>query len=343
LNDTGKVLRSVHPYRPIETSFVQTLMPNIQVLLATFNGQAYLEHQLTSLFAQDWPHFSILASDDDSSDDTLAMLKRWQSQAGKLDLLPTLSRSGPMNNFARLMQASTAPYVAFCDQDDLWDNNKLSLSMECMLNVERRVPSGTPVLVYSDLRLIDEFGNLLDTSLWQKARVRPANADFNNMLAQNLVTGCSMLANRALLDLALPLPDAAIMHDYWLALAASAFGIASPVPRPTLSYRQHASNTIGAGKALTLPQRVRRLFVDPELSAWLPAAAAQARAFTERFGSRLTSRQSAALNAMAEINTRSAITRPFSLVRHGIVRTEPLNHLQFMLRLAFGNTEAKSE
>lgn len=337
------VLHSAHTSRPIESSSAQILKPDVQILLATFNGQSHLEQQLTSLAAQDWPNFSILASDDGSSDSTLAILERCQSQTGKMQLLPPQGRNGPKRNFARLMSASTAPYVAFCDQDDLWDTNKLSFSMESMFEMERRVPPGKPALVYSDLRLIDESGHLLNASLWHKARVRPANADFGNMLAQNLVTGCSMLANRALLDLALPLPDAAIMHDYWLALVASAFGVTTPVPIPTLSYRQHGSNTIGAGKSLNLLQRIKRLFVDPELSSWLPAAAAQARAFRERFGSRLSSRQSTALDAMAEIDTRSPMTRGISLGRHGIVRTEPLNQLQFMLRLAFGETESKSK
>lgn len=323
---------------PIEAPLMKTITPNIQVLLATFNGHAYLDQQLATLFAQDWPSFSVLASDDSSSDDTPAVLERWQQQTGKLDTLPKLSRGGPMRNFTRLIEASTAPYVAFCDQDDLWDKNKLSISMQCMQGVEHRVPPGTPVLVYTDLRLIDEFGNPLNASLWQKARVRPANATFGNLLSQNLVTGCSMLANRALLELALPIPDTAIMHDYWLALIAVGFGVACPLPSPTLSYRQHSSNAIGAGKSLSMTQRVRRLFIDPELSAWLPAAAAQARAFSERFGSRLSSHQVDALKAMAEINMRPAITRPCTLARHGIVRTEPLNQLQFMLRLAFGKT-----
>lgn len=327
------MIRSV----PSNSQSVPSRTPELQVLLATFNGENYLEAQLASVFAQDWPSYAVLARDDGSSDATSSILERWQRETGRLHVLPSAGRLGPMRNFAGLMSASSAPYVAFCDQDDLWDATKLSVAMERMVEVERSVPPGTPVLVYSDLRLVDGSGVLLSPSLWQKARVRPVGASLGNMLAQNLVTGCAMLANRALLELSLPVPDTAIMHDYWLALVATAFGVASPIALQTLSYRQHAANNIGAGKALTLQERLHRIFVDPELQQWLPAAALQARTFGERYGKRLTATQAAALKTMASVVDRPAITRGATLALHGIVRTEALNQLQFLLRLTFGS------
>ena len=66
-----------------------------------------------------------------------------------------------MRNFGHLMQASTAPYVAFCDQDDLWDADKLSLSMQRMLLIEQEFSVEMPAIVFSDVRLIDMSGKLV--------------------------------------------------------------------------------------------------------------------------------------------------------------------------------------
>ena len=315
---------------------------HVQVLLATFNGARYLEAQLRSIFAQDWPEFSVVASDDGSSDETLRILKQYQrQQAGRMEILPAAEgRLGPMRNFERLMQATNASYVAFSDQDDIWDGDKLSRCMECLLSTERDVAPGTPLLVYTDLRIVSSSGVVLADSLWRQARVHPVDSNFNQMLAQNLVTGCTMVVNRALIDLSLPLPAEAIMHDYWMALLASAFGIAVALKGPSISYRQHGSNTIGAGGKLSLAERTRRIFADPELMNWLPQAAAQAAVFKKLFQSQLTLSQSDALSAMAGILQAHPYLRPPILMRHGITRTDLLNQTQFALRLFFGKASS---
>lgn len=314
-------------------------LPKVEVLLATFNGASFLQAQINSIFSQTWPNFSVIAGDDGSTDETMTILKEWERETARMHVLHSQPQGGAMRNFARLIQESSASYVAFSDQDDVWDQDKLSITMGRMLEEEKRRGANTPILIYTDLRLIDSRSRLLSPSLWQKARVRPQVATFSNMLAQNLVTGCSMLANRALLDLACPIPPQAIMHDYWLALVASAFGAAIPISQALVSYRQHATNLVGVGRPLSLKARIERIYSDPELWTWIWRAACQARAFGERFKDRLPPDAIAAVETVTFLPTLTCVRRVHATIKHGIVRTEFWNELQFLARISIGSSE----
>ena len=318
---------------------VAPTLPKVEVLLATFNGASFLPAQINSIFSQTWPHISVVAGDDGSTDETMTILKDWERATAGMRVLDSQPRVGAMRNFSRLIQESSASYIAFSDQDDVWDPDKLSITMGRMLEEEQRRGRDTPILVYTDLRLIDGGSRLLCPSFWQKARVRPQDATFSNMLAQNLVTGCSMLANRALLDLACPIPPQAIMHDYWLALVASAFGAAIPISQVLVSYRQHETNVIGAGRPLSIAARIRRTYSDPELQAWIARAASQARAFGERFKDRLPPDATAAVETVTSLPTLTSIQRIRATIKQGIVRTEFWNELQFLARISIGGSE----
>jgi hypothetical protein len=191
------------------------------------------------------------------------------------------------------------------------------------------------------MRLIDGYDRIIDESLWSKARVVPQRASFRNLLAQNLVTGCTAMVNRALLRRALPMPEAScvMMHDYWLSLVAMAFGTCVPIERQMVSYRQHASNVVGVGPKLTPIGRMRRIFSDPDLDMWIRSAAIQAECFDARYGGNLKESDRQALKAMKSLFAKNGWDRARSLMRAGIRRTETLNQLQFLLRIVFGSGE----
>jgi glycosyltransferase involved in cell wall biosynthesis len=307
----------------------------IEVLLATYNGERFLAEQLDSLFSQTWHNIRVLVRDDCSSDRTLNTLEDYASRyPGRLLVEQNRQRIGPCGNFGALMQCSNAAYISFCDQDDIWRSDKLARSMAAMSRVEAQSGKSTQILIYTDMRIASSDGAILSESHWQRAGVLPEVASFQNLLAQNLVTGCTMVANRALVDLASPIPlGDVIMHDYWLALVASAFGVLKPIREQTVTYRQHSNNVVGAGKKMSWVHRLRRLHRDPELEKWLIAADTQAAAFLERYGHRLPKDVLSALSSMIGFPERSWLGRNLTLLRHGIRRTGNLNHLQFILRL----------
>lgn len=258
----------------------------VEVLLATWNGAEHLEAQVDSIHSQSLRPIRVLVRDDGSTDGTAELLEdlasRWPDW---LILLPSGPRLGSSGNFAALMMASTAPYLALADQDDLWDHNKLALSMEAMRNLEERHPSRIPLLVHSDLRLISGNGLPLAQSFLEHQHINPHRCSSDALVLQNVVTGCACLFNRALLEQALPLPDAAVQHDHWLALVAARSGAIGFIPHPLLSYRQHGGNAIGASGSgwLYLFNRILHLGRRNGPMERLQAALAQAEALQKRF------------------------------------------------------------
>jgi len=221
----------------------------VQVLLATYNGARFVAEQMESLLAQDYPRMEILVRDDGSADGTLAILEQYaRREPERVRLLcDGVSSGSAKGNFVRLLEASTAAYVCLCDQDDVWIRDKVSVSMAAMQSLEARHGSDAPLLVFTDLTVVDEALHLVHPSFWRQAILNPQDIHrLRTMLGQNVVTGCTALMNRALVELALPMPAEVPMHDRWIALLATAFGHAAVLRRPTVLYRQHGGNVIGA-------------------------------------------------------------------------------------------------
>lgn len=244
----------------------------VAVLLATYNGEAFVREQIESIRAQTWRDWSLLIRDDGSSDGTQGVLAAMAAQDDRIRLLPKTSADqgrGVIGNFSRLMQVAAADdvaYAMFADQDDVWLPNKIELLMDEMRRAESEVGADTPLLVHSDLEVVDDRLERLSPSFLRFQGIRHENdAPLRVLLPQNFVTGCATLFNRALLDLALPVPSDVVMHDWWLALLAAAAGEIRFVGVPTVRYRQHGNNQVGA-KSLwvsllspgSIEQRVRR-------------------------------------------------------------------------------------
>ena len=239
--------------------------PLVDILLATCNGDDYLAPQLDSLLAQTHSHFRLLVSDDGSRDDTLAILHRYQSAfGGRMVLLPAQRSGGVLSNFGRLMQASAedgvASHIAFCDQDDVWLPEKTARLLAAVQGMENLRGTAVPCLAHSDLTVVDRDLQVFSPSFAAYQRIAPPDIHRLTLLSVNQVTGCATLINRALLQLALPLPPQAVMHDWWLALLAGS-GARQWVAQPLILYRQHGRNQLGA-RDRSLPSRLARLMRD---------------------------------------------------------------------------------
>lgn len=220
------------------------------ILLAVYNGSPFLARQLDSILAQQNVQWQLMIRDDASQDETEKIISGFSRHNHRISLLKGSTKNGGAKaNFSFLMaEAVQIPhgYFAFSDQDDVWAANKLSEQLEVMRRVEPQCP-GMPVLIHSDLEVVDASLHSIAPSLMQYQDIKhEASNPLNVLLAQNFVTGCTMVFNRPLLDIALPIPDEALMHDWWLALCASACGKIEYIDKPLVKYRQHGSNEVGA-------------------------------------------------------------------------------------------------
>lgn len=221
----------------------------VDILLATCNGERYLVEQLESLLAQTYTNTRILIRDDASKDQTPQIIRDYQKKyPGKILSFPGKERLGVRGNFSQLMEFSSSPYVMFSDQDDIWLPHKIEKTLFKLQSLEE-VYGNHPYLVHSDLVVVDERLKVLDHSFWKYANLNPAHGcTLNRLLNQNVVTGCTMMVNRLMIELAKPIPPEAFMHDWWMALTAAAFGKIDFLVEPTIHYRQHQKNTLGAQK-----------------------------------------------------------------------------------------------
>ncbi|CAM4459241.1 glycosyltransferase family 2 protein [Deinococcus marmoris] len=254
----------------------------IDIVLATYNGERYLNQQIRSLLDQTVA-CNILCHDDGSSDATEAILQRYMLAETRFKVISHHSLGGASQNFSFLLENSGADYVLCSDQDDIWLPDKIERLMEAMLFYESVYGSDMPLLVHSDLAVIDNHGKLMDRSFWSYQHLNPKWGDqFNLILTQNIVTGCSMLVNRSLLNKSLPIPTEAIMHDWWLALVACSFGKIIWIPEATVLYRQHSENAVGA-KRFDTRYIASKLSTFGEMQTSLNLTAAQATVFAKNF------------------------------------------------------------
>lgn len=223
--------------------------PLIEIIMSTFNGASYIEAQLDSIIAQTHGDWRLLIRDDGSVDATLQIIIAYTARyKDRITLLQDARGNiGPCASFGVLLESTTANYVAMCDQDDVWLPDKLESQLRCIRDVEAGADENLPVLVHSDLRVVDESGSVVAESFWRYQKLQPSRMQtLPGLLVQNCVTGCATMVNRALVKLATPIPKQAIMHDWWLALVAVSCGKVVAMQSVTLNYRQHGANQVGA-------------------------------------------------------------------------------------------------
>lgn len=232
----------------------------IDVLLATYKApQEYLKAQVDSILAQKGVEVNLLRREDEKGE-------------------------GACANFAALLEESKAEYIAFADQDDVWDEDKLAREMRLMRELEEKYGKETPILVFSDARVTDEKLAKLDDSLFARSRIDPSRLKPRQLALQNVASGNTILLNAALRAKASPIPEGAFMHDHWVALVASVFGKIACLEESTLSYRQHGGNVIGGAK-VGLQYFFRRTLEGRKRSRTrFYEAIRQIEAFVERFG-----------------------------------------------------------
>ncbi|WP_268949972.1 glycosyltransferase family 2 protein [Pseudomonas syringae] len=216
---------------------------DVAILMCTYNGAAYLHEQLESLHAQTFSNWTLYVSDDASTDGTLEILADYQHRWGERRIMIFDGpRQGFGKNFVSLIKRPEvkACYYAFSDQDDVWFSDKLQRSVELLESVDKQ----TPGLYCSRTRLIDKTGKVIGFS--PRFRRPPS---FRNALVQSIAGANTMMVNHAARKVLMLVPeDATIVAHDWLTyiIVSACGGKALYDDKPSLDYRQHDGNLIGA-------------------------------------------------------------------------------------------------
>ncbi len=320
----------------LNSAMTDSHSPLVDLVLATFNGARFLRDLLDSLLAQSYQRWRLVVRDDGSSDGTVELLESFREAHPDRMVIVRDGRGnlGAQGNFAAIASLTSGDYLMFADQDDTWYPKKIEITLNEMFAIERAKGADVPVLVHTDMNVVDIAGNVIAESFWEYQNL---NADTGmklpRQLVQNYVTGCAMMINRKLLNLAMPIPPNAIMHDWWFALVASAFGEIAAVDEPTLKYRQHGGNSIGAKRWGYQHVAAQLLGGIKGLRRRIEATQDQAKSFVERYEPRLSPELARAARDYSELGRHGYFRRRAIGIRSGFFKSGLIRNIGFYIAL----------
>ncbi|RBM02292.1 glycosyltransferase family 2 protein [Acidithiobacillus ferridurans] len=290
----------------------------VDILLATFNGELYIDQLLDSIFTQTYSAWRLLIRDDCSSDGTVIKIKSFAEKCpDKVIVLDNKNkRLGVVGNFNALLNESSARYIMFADQDDIWFPKKIDLTLSKAIESDNN--DNMPLLVHTDLCVVDKNLIQLSGSFWSYQAIDPARAGkLKDLMVQNVVTGCTMLINRSLAEMAMPIPDESKMHDWWIAMVAVAFGKIEFIPESTILYRQHGRNDTGA-KRWDLYNLFKYMFLGRKLHQKIIDTENQALVFLRSYHDDLTRQQVVTLEMFGTLDKKNFFVRRLIALRLGL-------------------------
>lgn len=230
----------------------------ISIALATYNGAAFLKEQLASIARQTLPPAELVVTDDNSSDDTVAILEHFARTAPfPVNIQRNADQLGYRANFMKAVSLCQADLIALCDQDDVWDASKLLIASAAF-----EEPDVT--LFFHNAWLIDQSGHQIGPADIYSLPSRNAPLSVDSMVNPS---GLTIVFDRRLLQLSdlwqrsidSNDPQSPMGHDQWLFFLASIFGTIVYSDARLVNYRQHQANVFGFKRSKGLAARVERL------------------------------------------------------------------------------------
>jgi glycosyltransferase involved in cell wall biosynthesis len=220
----------------------------IAILLASYNGEKFIAEQIESIIGQTYRNWTLFINDDGSTDSTLRIIEDYSKKYPDkiININYPIKKLGSSANFYKLLESVDSDYYMYCDQDDYWLPDKIEKCMQRM-DEQQLILSNAPLIVHSDLKVVDNDLKLLHPSFHGFTKVKPNKfATFNYLGVMNCVTGCTMLFNHAARQLPLQNEETNAWHDWWMALLVARDGKIAYIDEATILYRQHDKNVLGA-------------------------------------------------------------------------------------------------
>jgi glycosyltransferase involved in cell wall biosynthesis len=310
--------------------------PVVEIVMATYNGARWVDLQMASIVAQDYANWRLIIRDDASADETSSIIRAWRDRFP--DRITILDEAGPVNlglvgNFSALLIASSAPYVMMADWDDLWRGDKVSRAVSAITALEERAGPETPLLVHFDLRLVDANLNEIRNSSYSDGVIPSRKRGVGGLCLENAVHGQALIANRALVDLATPIPRGAVWHDWWIALVATVFGKVEFRPEVSVDWRRHGANYSATS---SLADSIRSVITNPlkhrqQFYTLTEVNRQVIGTFLDRFGSRLLPLDRDTLQAFMSLPDVDFWARRRAIWRHRIFYSSWVRTLGLLL------------
>ena len=236
-------------------------MSEINILLASYNGEKFISQQIDSILAQSFQDFNIIIRDDGSQDRTPEIIDSYaRKYPDKIIIIhdDALCKN-PTKNFFQLLKYASANYVMFSDQDDYWLPDKIKITLDYMKTCERENPD-SPICVFTGLERVD--ANLKTLNQFMALDINKSDYEFKRLISGNCASGCTEMLNRELYANLGEYDSNINLHDWWVILYASACGVVSHVPKALIYYRIHTDNSLG-GKEINMFKRLCLIVSSP--------------------------------------------------------------------------------
>ncbi len=221
--------------------------PLVSVVLCTYNGERFLKGQLDSLVNQSYTSIEIIVVDDCSTDSSLCILADYQERYTHIRLHQNPTNIGYARNFEKAIKLCEGEYIALCDQDDVWDPDKISYLAGHI---------GSNVLIYHDSRFIDEGGKELNRNLSDVVNFYAGDKP-EAFVFFNCISSHAVMFKKELISHLLPFPTTGF-HDAWIGYVACSYGTISYLDKCLVDYRQHKSSETDILKRKGRTTRTRR-------------------------------------------------------------------------------------
>lgn len=233
------------------------MQSKIAILMSTYNGEKYLDEQINSVINQTNEDWHLYIRDDNSNDNTRKILNSYDARFDNITFVNKNSNKnvGVCRSFMALLNQASADFYMFCDQDDVWNRDKIQVTLDKI----RAEDGKKALLAFTDLQVVDKKLNSINRMYGDRVWY-----SFVQFLFTNCATGCTIMLNdnlKQLVNFANLNYDDIYMHDWWLAMLAAQFGKVIYVNEPTIKYRQHEENVVGSGEENTFSRLVQRFFL----------------------------------------------------------------------------------
>lgn len=202
----------------------------ISVCIATYNGGKYIREQISSILPQLDTDDEIIVSDDGSNDNTISIIKDLKDR--RINIIDGAHRKSPIWNFEKAIQNAKGDYIFLADQDDVWQEDKVKISLEYLKKYD---------CIISDAIVVDADLNTTNDSFFALNNTK--DGKIYNLLVKNGYLGCCMAFNRKVLESSLPFPDKTPMHDIWIGNVACFKHTVKFIPEKLILFRRHNNNS----------------------------------------------------------------------------------------------------
>lgn len=296
-------------------------MEQIDILMATYNGEKYLREQIESVLNQTYKNFRLIISDDCSTDKTREIIKEYENKDERITSYFQSKNLGYVKNFEFLLEKVQNDIYMLSDQDDVWNDTKVEHSY-------KKLKESDADLVFTDLEVVNEnletrypsFNDYMKLS----RKIKKYNKDYKMQYLYNCITGCTLMSKKKFLDKILPIPTYSkyAIHDTWIGLIVSVYGKVVYLDEKTIKYRQHGNNQVGTDKIshkFSKLEDVRRLFIEVKLGLFGTYVQNQ-----EVFPEKLQIENKKALDYFEDIKNKKNINLKNWNIFHKLYKTETL-------------------